>query len=78
MVRRRTTGTKHKRGHSSTSPSPEIIKDEAGSAEPIQEESVHVGEWQIKTWYFSPCPLIETEIDDSMASSSTSLPSSSL
>ncbi|KAK2459774.1 hypothetical protein APHAL10511_008206 [Amanita phalloides] len=100
---RRTTGTKRKRGHSSMSPSPDVNKDEAVSAEPIQEEStviiseedydlehhkritaqrnfekVHFGEWQIKTWYFSPYPLIETEIDDSMASSSTSLPSPTL
>ncbi|TFK66090.1 acyl-CoA N-acyltransferase [Pluteus cervinus] len=27
-------------------------------------DTVHFGDWQIKTWYFSPYPLIETEVDD--------------
>ncbi|KAF8627298.1 hypothetical protein AX17_006343 [Amanita inopinata Kibby_2008] len=30
-------------------------------------DRVHFGEWQIKTWYFSPYPLTESELEDSAA-----------
>ncbi|PFH48225.1 hypothetical protein AMATHDRAFT_6029 [Amanita thiersii Skay4041] len=33
-------------------------------------DRVHFGEWQIKTWYFSPYPVVEWEIDDNTSSSS--------
>ncbi|KNZ72739.1 putative MYST-like histone acetyltransferase 1, partial [Termitomyces sp. J132] len=34
-------------------------------------EYVYFGEWQGKTWYFSPYPLTETEIDDPTSSDAT-------
>ncbi|KAH0590063.1 hypothetical protein H2248_000239 [Termitomyces sp. 'cryptogamus'] len=34
-------------------------------------EYVYFGEWQVKTWYFSPYPLTETEIDDPTSSDAT-------
>ncbi|GLB36731.1 putative MOZ/SAS family protein [Lyophyllum shimeji] len=27
-------------------------------------DKVHFGEWQVKTWYFSPYPLTDTELDE--------------
>ncbi|KAF9007906.1 acyl-CoA N-acyltransferase [Cyathus striatus] len=35
---------------------------------------VHFGEWKIKTWYFSPYPLIETEIDEPGAANAPKIP----
>ncbi|KAG6868159.1 hypothetical protein C0993_007049 [Termitomyces sp. T159_Od127] len=34
-------------------------------------EYVYFGEWQVKTWYFSPYPLTETEIEDPTSSDAT-------
>ncbi|KAF8060843.1 acyl-CoA N-acyltransferase, partial [Lyophyllum atratum] len=41
-------------------------------------DKVHFGEWQVKTWYFSPYPLTDTEIDEpppAVPSTSTASPS---
>ncbi|KAF8631358.1 hypothetical protein AX15_002443 [Amanita polypyramis BW_CC] len=40
-------------------------------------DKVHFGEWQIKTWYFSPYPLTEVELEDNVAPSSSLPPSGS-
>ncbi|KIL62189.1 hypothetical protein M378DRAFT_187391 [Amanita muscaria Koide BX008] len=40
-------------------------------------DKVHFGEWQIKTWYFSPYPLTEPELEDNAASTSSLSPSNS-
>ncbi|KAG5643003.1 hypothetical protein DXG03_001781 [Asterophora parasitica] len=37
-------------------------------------DKVHFGEWQVKTWYFSPYPLTDTELDDPPPSSATQIP----
>ncbi|KAF8878430.1 acyl-CoA N-acyltransferase [Infundibulicybe gibba] len=34
-------------------------------------DRVHFGDWQIKTWYFSPYPLTETETDEAPLSHNT-------
>lgn len=39
-------------------------------------DQVIFGRWQIKTWYFSPYPLTETEVDDLFATPSSHGPSS--
>ncbi|KAF5376893.1 hypothetical protein D9615_007224 [Tricholomella constricta] len=35
-------------------------------------DKVHFGEWQVKTWYFSPYPLTDTELDDPPPASAAS------
>ncbi|KAI0089918.1 acyl-CoA N-acyltransferase [Irpex rosettiformis] len=41
-------------------------------------DKVNFGKWQIKTWYFSPYPLIETEMDEPPTSASVGPPGTPL
>ncbi|KAG6856593.1 hypothetical protein H0H87_002684 [Tephrocybe sp. NHM501043] len=37
-------------------------------------ENVKFGEWQVKTWYFSPYPLTETELEDPVTAPEAKIP----